>query len=76
MRASAERHQEEIEELNNLNSFVAERSTWLQENEEELIDNMQNTVETIKKMRQYPKEKDVVLGYLEKKTDYKPARTP
>lgn len=66
MRASSERHQKEIDELNSLSQFVQERSSWIEESEIKIVDDMHNTVNTIKSIRQYPKEKDVCLNYLNK----------
>lgn len=48
---------------------MAERKEWIENNEDQMIDQMQQAVKTIQSMRKYPKEKDVVLSYLEKKID-------
>ena len=42
---------------------------WIEESEQKMISDMCTTVETIRHMRKYPKEKDVCLSYLDKYTD-------
>lgn len=71
MRASQERYNHEQQQLQNLSTFVQERSEWVEENEQKMIENMHETVDVIRQMRQYPKEKDVVLGYLNKQNEVK-----
>ena len=71
-----ERYESEQESLANLQNFVENRSKTIVEHERQLIDTIENTVGKIKEIRQCPKVKNVVLGYLEKKKVSVPRFSP
>lgn len=68
MRASAERKDLELQQLNDLGEYVAERNQRANEDENQMIGNIEAIDQKIRSLRKYGREKDKVLSYLEKRS--------
>jgi len=55
---------------------VTQRSLVAEENEKKIVESIRDTTSKIKEVRTFPKAKNVVLGYLDKRVSLAPRFSP
>ena len=62
--------------LSQLEDFVTQRSLVAEEKEKKIVESIRDTTSKIKDVRTFPKAKNVVLGYLDKRVSLAPRFSP